>query len=63
MIKSFGLNDDRYGRDSAWYGVALPMTFVIDPTRTVTHRFSSTDFRERPKVDDVLKLLGKRTGR
>jgi peroxiredoxin Q/BCP len=59
IIRAFGLIDDRYGRDSAWHGVALPMIFVIDRNHTITHRFSSPDFRERPDVDAVLKLLRK----
>ena len=49
--------DDRYGRDSAWYGVAQPMIFVIAPDCTVVRRFSSQDFRQRPDIDAVLKLL------
>ena len=59
IIASFGLLDDKYGPDSVWRGVALPMIFVIDRTCTVVRRFSSPDFRERPDVEEVLKLLRK----
>jgi peroxiredoxin len=49
-------------RGSPWYGLAHPMTFVIGTDGVITHRFSSSNYRQRIPVDIVLETLGRRTG-
>ncbi len=59
IIGAFGLINERFPRASRWYGIALPMMFVIDPKGVITHRFSSTNYRTRPDPDKVLRTLRK----
>ncbi len=60
IIGAFGLIDERFPRPSRWYGVAHPMTFVIDAKGVITHRFSGTSYRDRVAVGVVLRALRKR---
>ncbi len=62
IIGAFGLIDERMPRGSPWYGLAHPMTFVIGTDGVITHRFSSSNYRQRIPVDIVLETLGRRTG-
>ncbi len=62
IISAFGLIDERMPRGSPWYGLAHPMTFVIGADGVITHRFSSSNYRQRIPVDIVLETLGRRTG-
>ena len=59
IISAFGLINERFPRDSRWYGIALPMMFVIGSDGVITHRFSNTNYRERPDPDMVLRTLRK----
>lgn len=59
IIKAFGLINQRFPRGTRWYGIALPIMFVIDAKGVITHRFSSTNYRNRPDPDLVLKALRK----
>ncbi len=59
IISAFGLINERFPRASRWYGIALPITFVIDSKGVITHRFSSTNYRERPDPGMVLRALRK----
>ena len=58
IIGAFGLINQQF-RGTAWYGVALPATFVINASGTVTHRFSERDYRIRPDIDAILDILKK----
>ena len=62
IIGAFGLIDERMPRGSPWYGLAHPMTFVIGADGVITHRFSSSNYRQRIPVDILLETLGRRTG-
>ena len=68
IIGAFGLIDERmprgspWSRGSPWYGLAHPMTFVIGADGVITHRFSSSNYRQRIPVDILLETLGRRTG-
>ncbi len=62
IISAFGLINEQFPRSSRWYGIALPMMFVIDPKGVITHRFSSTNYRERPDPGMVLRALRTRAG-
>lgn len=57
VIEAFGLVDAQYPPDSAWYGTAHPMIFVIDPQGTIIHRYSNRNFRDRPDIDAILAQL------
>lgn len=57
IISAFGLIDERMPKGSAWYGIAHPMTIVIDPKGVVTHRFSDPDYRHRIPVGVVIEAL------
>ena len=61
MIGAFGLVNERM-RGSPWYGLAHPMTFVIDPKGVITHRFSNANYRQRIPVETVLEQLRKGGG-
>jgi len=58
IIGAFGLINERF-RGTAWYGVALPITFVFDTKGIVLHRFSQRDYKNRPDVNEILKILKK----
>ncbi len=60
IIAAFGLIDERMTRGGPWYGIAHPITFVIDAEGVITHRFSGTSYRDRIAVDVVLSELRKR---
>jgi peroxiredoxin len=60
IIGAFGLINERFPRRSPWYGIAHPAIFVIDPKGVVTHRFTSTSYRDRIDVDTVLRILRSR---
>jgi peroxiredoxin len=59
IIEAFGLANPQYPKGSRWYGVALPAIFVISPDGVVTHRFSTTDYTDRPSAGSVLGVLQK----
>lgn len=59
IISAFGLINERFPRSSRWYGIAHPMMFVIDSKGVITHRFSSTNYRERPDPELLLTTLRK----
>jgi peroxiredoxin len=59
IIGAFGLINPGVAKTSSWYGIALPAIFVIDQSGTITHRFSTENYRQRPDVDRVLATLSK----
>lgn len=59
IIPDFGLANPQFKKGSPWYGVALPIIFVVDPDGTIRHRFSRTDYRERVDPDLILGILKK----
>lgn len=54
-IKAFGLVSGREG--SSWYGFASPAIFVVNKAGKITHRFSTTDYTDRPETEAVLNAL------
>ncbi len=62
IIPAFGLINEQFAKGSAWYGVAHPMIFVVDPRGVITHRFSGTSVSTRPAVNLVLGALKKGAG-
>lgn len=60
IIKAFDLLNEEMPKDKydgKYYGVPHPVIFVIDPTQTITHRFSEIDYKERPEIDLVIGSL------
>ena len=57
IIRAFDLLNERYRPGSYAHGVPHPAIFVVDPDRTITHRFSEETYRNRPEIDVVLDAL------
>ena len=57
IIRAFGLIDTNYGPRSYAFGVAQPITFVIDAGGWVRHRFSEVHYTYRPDPEEILKQL------
>ncbi len=57
IIRAFGLIDTNYGPRSYAFGVARPLTLVIDAQGRVTHRFSESHYSYRPDPGDILKRI------
>lgn len=62
IIEAFGMANPKYPKGSNWYGIATPGIFVINPKGIVTHRFTTTDYTDRPEPEDVLAVLKKSAG-
>ncbi len=62
IIPAFGIANEQFAPGTAWYGVAHPLTMVIDPKGVIRHRFSGPDYTDRIDVDVVLGILRKETG-
>lgn len=61
IIKAFDLVNKSFPKSAPWYGVAVPAIFAVNAKGTVTHRFSTQDYRDRPEPEAVLEIL-KRAG-
>ena len=59
IIPAFGIANPQFAKGSSWYGVALPIIFVVDKSGTIRHRFSLRSYRDRPEVDVILDTLKK----
>ena len=59
IIDAFGMTNPKYPKGTPWYGIAVPAIFVIDPKGVITHRFTSTNYRDRPSPEAVLSVLRK----
>ena len=62
IIEAFSMTNPRYPKGSSWYGIAVPAVFVIDPKGIITHRFTTTNYRDRPSPEAVLDALRKSAG-
>jgi peroxiredoxin len=62
IIGAFGLINEQMPRGSAWYGIARPAIFAIDPKGVISHRFTTRDYRDRPDPALVLEELRKGAG-
>ncbi len=62
IIPAFGLVNESYSQSSPWYGLAHPLTLVVDADGIVRHRFSERSYRNRPDVDLVLYILRAEAG-
>jgi len=59
IIPAFGIANPQFAKGSSWYGVALPIVFVVDKGGVIRHRFSLRSYRDRPEVDVILDALKK----
>ncbi len=57
LIRGFDVIDGSVPESAAWYGLARPAIFVIDPDGIITHRFADADYTVRPAPQDVLDAL------
>ncbi len=62
IIPAFGLANPQFAKDSPWYGVALPMILVVDPSGTIRRRFSTESHRTPPDIDVILSVLKRDAG-
>ena len=61
IIPAFGITNPQFPKSSSWYGIALPIIFVVDANGVIRHRFSTRNYRNRPEVDVILDILRKET--
>lgn len=57
IIPAFGIANPQFKKSSSWYGVALPIIFVVDKDGVIRHRFSKRNYADRPEVDVILEIL------
>ena len=57
IIPAFGIANPQFKKSSSWYGVALPIIFVVDKNGVIRHRFSKRNYADRPEVDVILDVL------
>ena len=62
IIPAFGLVNESYSQNSPWYGLAHPLTMVVDADGIVRHRFSERSYRNRPDVELVFYILRAEAG-
>jgi len=59
IIPAFGIANPQFAKGSSWYGVALPIIFVVGPDGVIRHRFSLRNYQDRPEADTILDVLRK----
>lgn len=57
IIPAFGIANPQFKKGSSWYGIAVPVIFVVDNGGIIRHRFSLRNYRDRPEVDVILDTL------
>ena len=62
IIPAFGIANPQFAKGSSWYGVALPIIFVVGRGGVIQHRFSLQNYQERSEVDVILDVLRKDSG-
>lgn len=56
-IGAFNLISDQGRKGTSWYGFAEPAIIVVNKAGKVTHRFTTSDYTDRPDPDPVLNKL------
>ena len=59
IIEPFGMTNPQYPKGTSWYGIAVPAIFVMDSKGMITHRFTSSNYTDRPSPEAVLSVLRK----
>lgn len=59
IIPAFGIANPQFPKGSSWYGVALPIIFVVGKDGVIRHRFSLRNYQDRPEADTILDVLRK----
>jgi peroxiredoxin len=62
IIPAFGIASPQFGKGTSWYGVALPIIFVVGRDGVIRHRFSLQNYQDRPEIDTILDALRKEAG-
>ena len=57
IIPALGIANPQFKKSSSWYGVILPIIFVVDKEGVIRHRFSKRNYANRPEVDVILDVL------
>lgn len=57
LISAFGLLNEKYPKDSSYYGIPHPAIYVITPEGEITHRFAYQGYEIRPSPDLVHNAL------
>lgn len=61
IIPAFGITNPQFKKGSSWYGVALPIIFVVGKDGTIQHQFSLRNYQDRPEADTILQILRRDT--
>ncbi len=63
IIRSFGILNDAVPKDSPFYGIPHPVTFIVDASGSVISKKFDEDFKQRYTVANILtETLNIRTG-
>ncbi len=54
VIRAFGILNDNFPKDHAWFGVAFPGTYIVDETGTVKAKYFEDDHRDRYTAANIL---------
>jgi DsbC/DsbD-like thiol-disulfide interchange protein len=54
MIRAFGILNDNFPPDHAWYGVPFPGSYIVDARGIVQAQFFEEDHRERYTASSIL---------
>jgi len=54
VIRAFGILNENFPRDNAWYGVPYPGTYVLDERGVVKAKYFEDDHRERYTAASIL---------
>src|SRR5260370_7130606 len=54
MIRAFGILNENFPRNNAWYGVPYPGTYVLDERGVVKAKYFEDDHRERYTAASIL---------
>ena len=54
MIRAFGILNDNFPRDHAWYGIPYPGTYILDERGVVKAKYFEDDHRERYTAASIL---------
>ncbi len=54
VIRAFGILNENFPKDHAWFGVPFPGTFIIDANGVVTAKYFEVDHRDRYTAASIL---------
>ncbi len=54
VIRAFGILNENFPRDNAWYGAPYPGTYILDERGVVKAKYFEDDHRERYTAASIL---------